>query len=239
MPPRTSNYRIGLIALDSDVATESDFHRLLPPDVMFHTTRVRHVNPVTVENLRKMGPQLEVAAELLLPGRRLDVIAYSCTSGTAAIGFEAVAQQIRGGNRTDVPVVTPITAAVAAFRVLGIRSISLLTPHPDPVNQSSRRFFESHGVRVLNITSFDLDDDIAVAEVPPAAITAAALETCRADADALFISSTALRAVEIIEQTETILGRPVLSAVQCLFWQSLRSAGCDFRLNGFGRLLRQ
>ena len=234
-----TRYRIGLIALDSDIATEPDFHRLLPAEAMFYTTRIRHVNPVSVENLRKQAPQLEAAAERLLPGQRLDVIAYSCTSATAAIGFEAVARQIRGTTRTGVPVVTPITAAVAACEAMGIRSISLLTPHPDAVNQSSRRFFESSHIRVLNIASFDLEDDIAVAGIPPAAIEAAAVEACRSDADAVFISSTALRAVEIIERAERAVGRPVLSAVQCLFWQSLRAAGCDARVNGFGCLLRQ
>ena len=211
---------------------------MLPAGVAFYTTRVHHVNPVTVENLRKMGPQLARAAEKLIPDQRLDVIAYSCTSGTAAIGYEEVAAQVRAGGRESIPVITPITAAVEAFRALGIETISLLTPHPDPVKQSSRRFFEAHGVTVHNISSFCLDDDIAVAEIPPAAIHAAAQEAYRDEADALFISSTALRAVEIIERTERVLGRPVLSAVQCLFWQSLRVCGYRSPIDGFGRLLR-
>ena len=33
-----ARHRIGLIALDSDVATERDFHAMLPPDVMFYTS---------------------------------------------------------------------------------------------------------------------------------------------------------------------------------------------------------
>ncbi len=233
-----ARYRIGLIALDSDVATERDFHRMLPRDVMFYTTRVHHVNPVSVENLRKMGPRLAAAAGMLIPGQRLDAIAYSCTSGTAAIGYDEVAAQVRAGGRADVPVITPITAALAGFAALGVEAISLLTPHPEEVNQSSRRFFEAHGITVLDISSFCLEDDISVAEVPPLAIYEAALESCREDADALFISSTALRAAEVIEKTEQALGKPVLSAVQCLFWHALRLAGCDAKVEGFGRLMR-
>jgi maleate isomerase len=239
--PRDSGparHRIGLIALDSDVATEQDFHRMLPDDVMYYTTRVHHVNPVSVVNLRKMGPQLTAAAGMLVPGQRLDAIAYSCTSATAAIGYDEVAAQVRAGGRPDVPVVTPITAALAGLAILGVESISLLTPHPDGVNQSTRRFFEAHGITVSNIGSFCLDNDIAVAEVPPRAIHEAALEACHADADALFISSTALRAAEIVEAAERALGKPVLSAVQCLFWHALRLAGCDAKIEGFGRLMR-
>lgn len=233
----SARHRIGLIALDSDIATEADFHAMLPDNVMFYTTRIQHVNPVSVENLRKMGPQLAAATEKLLPRQRLDVIAYSCTSATAALGYEEVAAQVQAGGRAGVPVVTPITAAVAGCKTLGVKSISLLTPHPDPVNQSTCRFFETHGIEVINIASFCLDDDIAIAEIPPSAIYAAALESCVQKADGLFISSTALRAVEIIEQAEEALQKPILSAVQCLFWQSLRLSGYQPPIDGFGRLL--
>ena len=233
-----ARHRIGLIALDSDIATERDFHAMLPDGVTFFTTRVRHVNPISVQNLRRMGPELAAAAAMLVPGRRLDVIAYSCTSGTAAIGFEAVEGQIRAGGRPDIPVVTPITAAITALDKLGARSISLLTPHPDGVNQSTRRCFEAGGIRVANIASFFLEDDLGVARVPPQAILRAAREADRRESDAIFISSTALRAVEILEAAEKALCKPVLGAVQCLFWQALRVSGYCEPIPGFGRLLR-
>ncbi len=233
-----ARYRIGLIALDSDVATERDFHNMLPDDVMYYTTRIRHFNPVNLENLRRMTGALTGATEKLLPGQRLDSIAYSCTSGTVAIGYDAVAERIRAGGRPGVPVVTPITSALAAFRALGVESISLLTPYVDSVNQAMRACIEEGGVTVRNIGSFCLDSDIAMAEVPPDAIYQAALETCREDVDALFISCTALRAVDTIERAERALRKPVTSAIQTLFWQSLREAGYTRPVEGFGRLLR-
>ena len=211
---------------------------MLPDGVMFFATRVRHVNPISVRNLRRMGPELTEAAARLVPRQRLDVIAYSCTSGTAAIGHEAVAGQIRAGGRPGIPVVTPITAAIAALGELGVRTISLLTPHPDGVNQSTRRWFEAGGIRVTNIASFCLEDDVSVARVPPQAILAAARESDRRESEALFISSTALRAVEILEAAEESLQKPVLGAVQCLFWQALRVSGYREPVSGFGRLLR-
>ena len=219
------DHRIGLIALDSDATTEPDFCRMLPPGVVFYTTRIRHINPVSVENLRKQGPQLAEAAALLIPGQPLDVIAYSCTSATAALGFTEVAEQIRAGGRADVPVVTPLTAALAAFELLRVRSISLLTPHPDEVNRSSVEFFESNGIEVVNVETFDMDDDIAIANLTPDMIYERALTSFHRDAQAMFISSTALRAVEIVERAENGSGKPVLTAVQCLFWEALRRCG--------------
>ena len=101
-----------------------------------------------------------------------------------------------------------------------------------------RAHIEARGVTVRNIGSFCLDSDIDMAEVPPDAIYQAALETCREDVDALFISCTALRAVDTIERAERALGKPVMSAIQTLFWQSLREAGYTKPVEGFGRLLR-
>ena len=233
-----ARYRIGLIALDSDVATERDFHHMLPDDVMYYTTRINHYNPVNLENLHRQAGELAAATRKLLPNQRLGSIAYSCTSGTVAIGYDTIAEQVRAGGRPDVPVVTPITSALAAFRTLGVESVSLLTPYVDSVNQAMRAFLEQGGVAVRNIGSFCLDDDIAMAEVPPDAIYQAALETCREDVDALFISCTALRAVDIIERAEQALGKPVMSAIQTLFWQSLREAGYRAPVEGYGRLLR-
>ena len=230
-----ARHRIGLIALDSDVATERDFHTMLPPDAMFYTSRVRCTNPVTVENLRRQGPLLRDAVKLLIPGQRLDVIAYSCTSGTVAIGYEGVASEIRAAERPGIPVVTPITSALAGFAHLGIRTISLLTPYLDSVNQAMRAFIESHGVKVVNVGGFCMEDDREMARIPADAILDAALEVSDERADALFISCTAIRAAEIIERAEAALSRPVLSANQTLIWQSLREAGYPAPVRGFGR----
>ena len=230
-------YRIGLIALDSDVATERDFHAMLPPDVMFYTSRIHCINPITVENLRRQGPMLRDAVSLLVPDHRLDAIAYSCTSGTVALGYEGVASEIGAAGRPGVPVVTPITSAIAGFAHLGIRRVSLMTPYLDSVNQAMRAFLESHGIEVVNIGGFCMADDREMARIPPEAILDAALEVCDERADALFISCTALRAAEIVERAEAALGRPVLTAIQTLFWQSLREAGCTAPVPGYGHLL--
>ena len=232
-----ARHRIGLIALDSDLATERDFQAMLPPEATFYTSRIHCTNPITVENLRRQAPMLSEAVKLLIPGQRLDAIAYSCTSGTVAIGYEGVASGVRAGGRPGIPVVTPITSAVAGFAHLGIHSISLLTPYLDSVNQAMRGFLESQGVEVVNVGGFCMDDDREMARIPPEAILDAALEVRDPRADALFISCTAIRAAEIVERAEAALSCPVLSANQALVWHSLRKAGCHEPVPGFGRLL--
>ena len=233
----SARHRIGLIVLSTDEATERDFHYMLPArDVMFFSSRVVSMNPITIENLRAMAPRLTQAAAQILPDSPLDVIAYSCTSGTVALGYDTVVEQIQAG-RPGTPVVTPITAAIAGFRKLGVTKISLLTPYIDSVNQPMRQFLEHHGISVLNIGSFCLESDLDMARLPPEAIHAAALETCHPKAEGLFISCTALRAAQTVASLEQALKVPVISSIQCLFWESLRRTGYQHAITGYGSLL--
>jgi len=231
-------YRIGLVVLASDYVTERDFINMRPSDeVTIHTSRVRNVNPVTVENLRKMAPLITESASLIIPDGRLDSMAYSCTSGTVVIGYEAVRASIQAA-RPGIPVATPISASLAAFERLGVRRVAVLTPYVDDVNRAIAAHLHQHGVEVPRFTSFHIADDNHMAGLSPEVIHRAALEADSADAEALFISCTAIRAVEAVERIETDLGKPVVTAIQAMFWQALRFAGCQAPVAGYGRLLR-
>lgn len=232
-------HKIGLIALSTDMVTERDFSLMVPSggEVMYYTARVPNVCPVTVENLRRMAPHLADAAAQILPTTPLDVIAYSCTSGTVSIGPDEVAAQIRTG-RPGVEVVTPITAALAAFEALGIKRISLMTPYIDDVNRTMAGFLEDRGIEISNVAGFCLEDDQEMARLTPEGIRNAALEIADRQADAVFVSCTGIRSAETIEAIEAALGKPALCSNQCMVWQSLRLAGYTAPVEGFGRLLR-
>ena len=231
-------HKIGLIALSSDMVTERDFSLMLPPggEVMYYTSRVPLVIPVTVENLRLMGPNLAEAASLILPTGKLEVIAYSCTSASVAIGPEEVAVQIRRG-RPGVAVVTPMSAATAAFEVCNVKRISLLTPYTEDVTRAMATFVGDQGIEVLNYAHFDLVDDQDMARLTPEGIHDAAADTVHPDADAVFVSCTGIRTAETIERLEETLDKPVFCSNQCMFWQSLRLSDYNEPVAGFGRLL--
>jgi maleate isomerase len=234
---------LGLIALHTDETTERDFHNLLPQhsNVMFYTTRIATVNPVTLENLQKMGPQLSAAASLLLPDVDMKAVAYSCTSGTLAMGYDEVARQIRAGfpehDKKRAAVVTPLTAAIDAFRTVGVKKLAMVTPYIDSVNQPMIRFFEDRGVEVIKLKSLLVESDVDIARVSPKSILKAAREACVDGAEALFLSCTALRAVECIETLEGELNLPVFSSNQCMLWALLTAAGYKQPIQGGGRLL--
>jgi len=230
--------RIGLVALATDHTSERDFARMVPPDEAgVYVARVAYANPTTPANLRRMRPRLAAAAGLILPDEPLDALCYSCTSASVAIGDEAVEAALQAG-KPGVPVVTPPAAARAAFRALGVRRISLLTPYTRETTAPMADYFAGHGYELRSVTCFGLKDDRVMARVRPEAIAAAAGAAMASDAEALFIACTALRAAEVAERVEAAIGRPVVTSNQAGVWRCLRLAGIDRPLAGHGRLLR-
>lgn len=230
-------HRIGLIVLSNDYVTERDFMNMRPSDeVAVFVSRVPNTPDCRVETLKEMAPHITGATALLLPGGRLDAVAYSCTSGTVVMGYDAVRGLVEAA-RPGVPCIAPITAALAALDRFAADRLAVLTPYIDEVNAAIAGYLEAHGKSIAGFTSFHFEGNEQMAALPSEAIYQAALEADRPDADALFISCTAIRAVDVVERIEQALGKPVVTANQALFWQSLRAAGFEQPLEGYGRLL--
>lgn len=230
--------RIGLIVLSNDYATERDFMNMRPGDeVAVFVSRVPNTAACTVETLPEMAPHITTAASLLVPDGRLDAVAYSCTSGTVVMGFEAICARIHAA-RPGVACITPITASLDALNRFGANRLAVLTPYIDDVNAAIAAHLEAHGRSIAGFTSFHIEDNEEMACLPAEAIYQAALEADRPDAEALFISCTAIRAVDVVERIEQALGKPVVTANQAMFWQALRAAGYQAPVEGYGRLLR-
>ncbi len=235
---RPVKHRIGLIALSTDHTSEREMQAMAPTDeVGIYVSRVANQNPTNRENLLAMQPRLAEAASLILSGEELDVIAYSCTSASVMIGNETVERSIREA-KPGVPVVTPTTAAFAAFAHLGARRVSLLTPYIELVTTDMRDYFEAHGLDVVSTVCLGIEDDRMMARLSLDAIVEAALATMDSSAEALFISCTAVPAASVAEVIEEKLQKPVVTSNQAMAWQSLRLAGCNRSISGYGKLLR-
>lgn len=231
---------IGLIALATDATIEWEWRRLLALDgVAFFVNRIPSARTVTAANLQAMEVDLARAAELILPGADLDVIAYGCTSASMLIGEETVGRHLRG-VRPGIAFTTPITAAKAAFAALEIDSIALLSPYSEPIHQAMRRHLEQSGLAVPVAASFHEPDDVRVAHVAPASVRDAVLALGREpQVEAVFVSCTNLRAAEPVEALETELDKPVTSSCHAMAWHALRLAGFADPLPDRGRLFRR
>jgi maleate isomerase len=217
--------RVGLVILATDHTTEPDFqHMVASKRVGVYTARVPYANPTTPENLRRMQPSLTDGASLILPDEDLDVICYSCTSASVVIGDDAIEAAINRA-KPAVPVVTPPLAAVRGLQALGVRRISILTPYTIETSTPMANYFAAKGFDIASFTCFGLDDDREMARISPRSLISAAREVTAIDADALFISCTALRAAGIALAIEQAIGKPVVSSNLATAWATLRI--CD------------
>ncbi len=226
----------GLIALATDLTSEPDFVQLMPHDqVGIYTTRVAYENPTTPESLRDMAPRLCAAADLILPGEPLNVICYSCTAASVVIGDDVVAQAIHT-VRPGVPVVTPSAAARLAFTALGVRKISILTPYLVETSQPMADYFTQHGLEIQRFDCLGMSDDRDMARISQSSIIAAAVRVDVPQAEALFISCTAVPSVAVIAEIENRIGKPVVTSNQASAWAMMRYADLQHNPVGYGRL---
>jgi len=235
---KKNNPKIGLLALSTDLTIEKDFYSVcnnLPFDVFVN--RIHNENPLTKENLLKMYDQIEPVTEKILPGQKVNTVAYGCTSGTIAIGEDKVKEKIQLAKPGSY-VTNPISSAIKAFTLMNAKKIALFTPYPESVNNTILEYFKKKNINIISLSTFNIDLDVDIASVDPEYLLETLIKLNASNADALFVSCTALPVLEILEEVEKKIKKIVLSSNQTLVWDAIRSVGYKFPIEGYGKLLR-
>jgi maleate isomerase len=231
------NPRIGVVALSTDFTIEQDYRRIchnIPVDIFVN--RIPFENPLTHENYLKMADHLPKIVKDILPDQKLDTVAYGCTSGTVAIGEERIVSQIHK-SKPGVYVTTPITAALRAFKKLDINKIAILTPYPKLVNETVYDYLQKRRIEVDSFSGFNLEYDSDIAKVDPQHLIKIIKDIDYSNVDAIFVSCTALRIVEVLQEIEHLIKKPIVSSNQAIIWDSIRSTKIKSSIEGYGKLL--
>ena len=184
-----------------------------------------------------MSDQIEGITEKILPGEKINTVAYGCTSGTIAIGEDRVKEKIQL-VKPDCYVTTPITSAIKAIRLMNIKKVAILTPYPESVNKTIYEYFSKKNIDILSFGTFNLDLDSDFANIDPKYLSETLKKLDTSGADALFVSCTALPVLEVLDEVEKKINKPVFSSNQTLIWDTIRSVGYKDPINGYGNLLR-
>jgi maleate isomerase len=230
--------KIGFVLLATEQTIQDDVMRLRPEGVGIHFARAFIPDSITNETLGAQADLLADAAASLLPDGSLDVVCYACTSGSLVIGEERVHAELAKGNPNARPT-SLIAGVIKALRTLGARSIAVATPYLDEINAREAAYLESAGFKVVNIEGLNLERDSDMVRVTPRYLLEFARSVDRADADALFVSCGALRSLDIVDELEQRVGKPVVVSNQAMIWDTWRMADIDDRIGGYGRLFRE
>ena len=224
----------------------AETRRFMPPGVGLHMVGTRPPRDndlsvgITIERLLRMpgDSNIEDAAVELLP---MDVasIVYGCTSASYIRGVGGdtdIAGRINAV--TGLPSTTTSGAAVSALRHLGVRRVSVLSPHVDELNERLHRFLGDSGFEVAHMRG--LNKLSGIEYIPQEDIRELVLQLVdRPDADGVFISCTGMRTSSILDGLEAATGKPVVSAMQASVWDVLLKAGLTPDVAGAGSLFRQ
>ena len=230
------NPRIGLIALASDFMIEKDFMSIIKDkDIDFFVNRIEIYNPLTSKNLIKMSEKVTEVTKDILPNQKIDCVVYGCTSGTIAAGYDSIEKKVKLA-KPEAKVTTPSTAAVKALKKLKIKKIAVFTPYIKDLNNDVIEFFKKENFSITSNSYFDIKNDIDIGKVDPDYLFEVLSQMDLKEADALFVSCTALPVLQLIDKLEKKLNKPVLSSNQALIWDTLENIGQNVSINGFGKL---
>ena len=234
-----SNPRVGLIALATDFRIEKDFISVIKDqNIDFFVNRIHCYFPLTSENLIKMSSTVTKVSEDILPNEKLDCVVYGCTSGTIAAGYENIKKKVNLA-KPEAKVTTPSSAAINALRKMKVEKVAIFTPYSKVLNDEVIDYFKSENFEISSNAYFDILSDLDIGKVDEDYLYETLSKMDLGDADALFISCTALPALSIIDKLEKKLNKVVLSSNQVLIWDTLQSIGKKDSIEGFGKLCKK
>jgi maleate isomerase len=222
--------RIGVLITASDAVVERDFARFLPRDMSFHVARLMQpvdVQPGTLSNMDGViahVPEALRALRVVEP----DIVLFCCTSASFYRGprwnVELDEQIARDIGR---PAISTSTALLKALDTVMAKRLLLVSPYPDHTNKTEAEFLESHGFTIVGTRAFDCTYSREIAEIQPARILSEIVDVHSAvpQADAVLVSCTGLRSLEVAEEAERRTGVPVVTSNMASLWMALRHFG--------------
>ena len=228
--------KIGYVLLATEQTVQDDVMKLRPDGVGIHFTRAAIPDSITNETLAAQADLLADCAATLLPDGSLDVVCYACTSGSLVIGEKRVFEELNRGA-PNAKATSLITGVIRGLRAMNAHKLVVATPYLDEVNIREVEYLQQAGFEVLSIAGLNLEKDSDMIRVTPDYIAEFALAQNCEDADAIFVSCGALRTLDVVQRIEDQACKPVIASNQAMIWDTLRLAGIDDQMAGYGRLL--
>ena len=124
--------------MSTDLASESDFFKMVPEGVGIHITRLKTDDFTTNETLLRHIEHMAEAAARIQPDTKPNVISYSCTSGSIVIGEKNFSRDKKGAPWTEPMCL--VTGVVDALQELNIKKLVVGTPYLDEINSAEYQF---------------------------------------------------------------------------------------------------
>lgn len=250
--------RFGVFIVGAEPVPEAEWWAMAPPGVSVHAARVTSKTPWATWNADRTGVDLcedleRGAKQFAALAADVVVVGHSSSSVLGGEGWdEAVVQRLEQviGGKTKVTT-NGQDCARAMAAVGGKRPFVIIPPwFGDGFIDTARDYLIAQ--RLSPAAMFRHIPEDRWQDVPPGdlyrrfmhleqnaeLLCDQVIANCPDDADSVLMIGTGLRCVGVIENVETALGKPVVTANQASLWQCLRLAGIGAGIEGYGTLLK-
>ncbi|MGI9523692.1 MAG: maleate cis-trans isomerase family protein [Hyphomicrobiaceae bacterium] len=249
--------RIGMFIVGVEAVPEAEWWAMLPSGVSVHASRISAPTPwaswTSDGSCLQLSDDLERGAKQFA-AMPLSVVVVGHTSSSVKGGRgwdDAVVGQLSDRVARDTLVTTNGLDCRAALHAMKVRRPFLVFPawFDSQVQAKGIEYFSDHGFQPSTYMRFDPGRNWR--DLPPGelyrhgmgfaqdveALYVQVRSGCPSEADSVLILGTGFRCVSILEALEQDLQRPVIAANQASLWHSLRLAGVNEQVAGYGSLL--
>lgn len=166
-----------------------------------------------------------------------DAVMWACTSGSFVFGPEGARNQASGvAQALGVPASSTSIAFVDALKHLGLTKVAVAASYPEDVARHFVRFLTAGGAEVVSMGSHGIFTASEVGTLTPDQVVAMVKAADRPEAEAVLVPDTAMHTLQIVDELEAAVGKPVLTANQVTVWKGLQLLGPVPSLPALGTL---
>jgi len=236
-PPVTPRARLGFIIPSSNRMVEPQMQRFAPQGVQPHFIRIgmtnRHKRP-----LPELVPRILAAVELLMESK-CDIVVFQCTGTSMSGGVDMDKHVVREIAKTAKrPAISTATAANAALAALNAKRLVFISETNPKAHEEKLNYMREAGYDIIADRAASLAGTDAYCTTPPRFWYDLALALKNDRAEAYFLSCANIHSIDVIEDLEKVLQRPVVTSNQAALWCALRTIGLPDVVPGLGSLFR-
>ena len=215
--------RIGVLVPFTNTNLEPDVIEMSPPSCSLHFQRTGGYDPDVIPDSNQMTQlgMFDLSHDLvMIAGARPDAICYGCTSATLTHGpsFDRDLA-IRIAAETGASAFTAAGSLVAALKAFDIQRVGFSSPYVGKINEKAVNFLEVSGFEV--VSRADVGRNLGCygqGALSPEEVYELAVKANHSKAQAIVLSCTDMRSVEVIEKIEKDLGKPVVTSNQAMMF---------------------
>ena len=215
--------KIGVLVPFTNTNIEADMIRMRPEGASIHFTRMGGYNLDAIPDSDQMATmgETDISEPLrLIAAVSPDIVLYGCTSATLSHGldFDEHLKESITAN-TGAFAITAAGALIEALSALKINKIGFASPYVRDVNDLAIKFLSGAGFETVARSEFEESlSSIEQGALTPDDVYALAVQADSPETEAIVLSCTDLRAVEVVERLEAKTGKPVVTSNQAMMF---------------------